>query len=348
MRKRMVRLASSDHRRINIGRLSSLSLMILPLLVSLAIGAVALWTLYMRVDNGTWPAWTGFDTYTLKEGQHPAKTLWDLLELLIIPVVLAVGAYLLNRSERRNEQKISDDRLAEAALQNYLDKMTELLLSHGLRESAPDAEVRHVARSRTLSILRTLDPGRKLASFRFLFEAELIESDQPVVSLQQADLRKINLDFIKLERVNLCSADLTEASLVGTVLNEAYLHGATLFAANLQWAELKRADLRYAIMNRTNLIAADLTGAFLTKTLLGYADLRNAKLCDAELIGANLGNAKLENADLSGAQLKGAFLLKSKLADADISGADFTDATVTTRQLNSASNSALRFGKEKR
>ncbi len=35
------------------------------------------------------------------------KTLWDWLQLLIIPVVLAVGGYLFNLTVSRNEQKNS-------------------------------------------------------------------------------------------------------------------------------------------------------------------------------------------------------------------------------------------------
>jgi len=43
---------------------------------------------------------TGFET----------KTLWDWMELLIIPLVLAGGALLLNRSGRNLERHIAADR----------------------------------------------------------------------------------------------------------------------------------------------------------------------------------------------------------------------------------------------
>src|SRR2546430_17242879 len=67
------------------------------------------------------------------------KTLWDWLQLLIIPVVLAVGGYLFNYTTSRNERNAADkrnqterelglDNQREAALQTYLDKMSELLL----------------------------------------------------------------------------------------------------------------------------------------------------------------------------------------------------------------------------
>src|SRR5215472_12647663 len=72
------------------------------------------------------------------------KTLYDWLQLLIIPAVLAVGGYLFNFTTSRNEQKatqlrdqteldIAIDNQREAALQAYIDSMSELLLEKKLR-----------------------------------------------------------------------------------------------------------------------------------------------------------------------------------------------------------------------
>src|SRR5215211_3895647 len=66
---------------------------------------------------------TGFET----------KTLWEWMELLIIPLVLGIGAFYLNRSERAVEREIAEDRQRETALQAYFDRMAELLLKENLR-----------------------------------------------------------------------------------------------------------------------------------------------------------------------------------------------------------------------
>src|SRR5579864_1129885 len=55
--------------------------------------------------------WTGFTSATgptLKpnEQYRPAKTLWDWLQLLIVPLVLAIAALLFNLATTRTEQKI--------------------------------------------------------------------------------------------------------------------------------------------------------------------------------------------------------------------------------------------------
>src|SRR5438270_4868709 len=67
------------------------------------------------------------------------KTLWEWLQLLIIPVVLAAGGYLFTFTTSRNERQAADrhnqtereiaqDNLHGAALQDYINQMSELLL----------------------------------------------------------------------------------------------------------------------------------------------------------------------------------------------------------------------------
>lgn len=124
------------------------------------------------------------------------KTIWDWLELLIIPVVLAVGGYVFNRADKqaelerseqqaraeqeraeqqaRVERELAQDAQRETALQSYFDRMAELLLTQGLLASQPKDPVRDVARAHTLATLRKLDAIRKGSVIRFLAEAGLI------------------------------------------------------------------------------------------------------------------------------------------------------------------------------
>ena len=90
--------------------------------------------------------WTGLET----------KSAWDRLELLGIPLVLGAGAFWFNNQTRKSEQELAQHRVREEALQGYLDRMQELILEKGLRRSEKDAEIRDVARARTLTVLRSL------------------------------------------------------------------------------------------------------------------------------------------------------------------------------------------------
>jgi uncharacterized protein YjbI with pentapeptide repeats len=183
------------------------------------------------------------------------KTLWDWMELLIIPSVLSVGAFLFNRSERRSEQSIAKDQQREEALQMYLDKMTQLLIDKHLRLYK---EVKQVGRSRTLTALRQLDGDRKRDVIQFLDEAELIQTDQPVISLRLADLRGSNLSGAGLKWVNFRKVDLSGA-------------------------DLREANLKAAMLSDSKLVDADLRGADLMGVDLGGADLTGAKVSDKQL-----------------------------------------------------------------
>jgi hypothetical protein len=135
---------------------------------------VALTVLIVLLAKGSASlGWTGFR----------GKTLWDLLQLLIVPLVL-VGIGLLfemQQAERENqraqaEQELAEQRAQDEALQAYLDQMGTLLLTEGLRESKEGSEERTLARARTITVLGRLDPKRKTAVMQFLVEAKLVQS----------------------------------------------------------------------------------------------------------------------------------------------------------------------------
>jgi uncharacterized protein YjbI with pentapeptide repeats len=280
--------------------------------------------------TGSWYfSWTGLADYTKPPGvTDRGKTLWDWLELLIIPAVLAGGAMWFSRAEREAEREIASDRLREAALQGYLDKMTELLLEKDLRTSEADDEARAVARARTLTVLRQLDGERRATLLRFLYEAKLINKDDTVVDLHMADL----------SQADLIMDNLSEANLSWTSLREAYLIEANLSKANLSEADLSKANLIGADLSGANLVRAGLCGANLIR-----ADLSEANLRGANLSGANLDRAKLSKADLIEANLIEAYLSGADLSGADLSEADLSGANLSGAELNGADLSKITY-----
>ena len=79
--------------------------------------------------------WTGFGDYTTPSGEYMrGKTLWDWMELFLIPILLSIGVFLLNRSDRelerrrteeraKLEREIATNRKQAAALPACLDRM---------------------------------------------------------------------------------------------------------------------------------------------------------------------------------------------------------------------------------
>jgi Pentapeptide repeats (8 copies) len=192
--------------------------------------------------------WTGLDT----------KLAWDWLELLIIPLVLALGAFWFNNQIRKSDQEIAHrdiendrqiaaDRVQEEALHRYLDRMQELILDKGLRKSEEDAEIRNVARARTFAVLRSLDGNRKAKVARFLHESGLITG-------------------------KVVREELGERQVIGAIID--------LSGADLIGADLSHANLFYANLSYTNLSGANLSGS------KGWTNEQLAKA--ASLIGATM------------------------------------------------------------
>jgi len=284
------------------------------------------------------------------------KTFWDWLQLLIIPFALAIIAFSFNRVERKNEQLIASDNQQEAALQAYLDKMSELLLKDGLRESKLNAEVRSIARARTLTVLRRLDANRKVSLLRFLYESGLIDESNRIIDLDGADLHAVDLHDVKLTRAALCGVDLSGADLRTVDLYEADLENANLSNANLSGAYLLDTCMLCADLQEADLRGADLQGAKLERVKLEHADLFKASPSFLEkgiplqerawkertdkskpiyigrggtnLCRANLGAVKLNQANLKKAHMDGA-----DLGEANLREADLREAIFTTRQM---------------
>jgi hypothetical protein len=132
-------------------------------------------------------------------------TLWNWMDLLIIPAVVAIGGYLFTRSENRATREAAEQRAQDEALQAYLDQMGQLLLDKDrpLRESKEGDEVRTLARAWTLTVLTRLDGERKGSVMRFLYESGLIasriEEDEPATNV------------VYLTGANLDNAHLSEA-----------------------------------------------------------------------------------------------------------------------------------------
>ena len=262
------------------------------------------------IFNWDWTGLNGYKTISTATSSPPkitttityqsGKTLWDWLQLLIIPAVLAVAGYVINLSISRGEQaateqrakseqeaaekraeterKIALDNQREESLQSYFDKISELMLHENLQKAELGQAPIMIARARTLTVLQGLDARRKGNVIEFLYESNLL-GDMP---------------FIPLHGVNLNDAILPYARLRGAFFDGAQFHNACL------------------------------TGADLSNTILYANDLSGADLRNADLSGANIAEADLSNANLLGATISIEQLAQVK----SLKGATLPDGTI--------------------
>ena len=234
------------------------------------------------------------------------KTFWDWLQLLVIPLILAVGGFWfsaqqsttsLQSSERQHgsDQAIALEQQHAALLQTYMDNIQDLLLHDNLGKSKSTDDVAILARARTLTAVQGLDPNRKGLLVQFLYEAHLIGFLNKNFKLQPA--------IIALNNAILDSANLQFTFLRGVDFRGAILEDADLENADLAYATLGCIDVGPTVgtsLSQCALLAgANLSEANLSKTTMGATAFIDANFKHANLSDANLS----ESFDLSQEQL---------------------------------------------
>jgi uncharacterized protein YjbI with pentapeptide repeats len=274
--------------------------------------------LIVLIRVGASIGWTGFGTsksttttkifpsgeVTDTTATIPGKTLWDWMDLLLVPIALGVGFWWLNKTEKDTERELAENRQQQATLEAYFDCMTELLLKEGLRESDLNSDLRNIARARTLAVLQKLDAVRKAQVISFLAESYLINEIPAtgagaVIDLSGVNLRGVRIDNVTLAGAKLDNADLREAHLVGISFENALLRYAKLDGADLSWGYFLRTRFHSASLRGANLMKANGTTAYFTG-----ADLRDADLSWSSWGSADLRGAQFESANLQGTDLR--------------------------------------------
>lgn len=216
------------------------------------------------------------------------KSSWEWLELLIIPLFLAIGAFYLESQVERRQERIAQERYEQdlqiatqkakqEVLANYIERMQELLLDGGLRQSEERSEVRSIARAITTIAIKELDYERNILLIDFLQESRLLGKTEE-------ENNESNRTGISL----LAGLDLRNSELTGVNLINADLRGTTLAGADLESADLSGSDLSntsspFANFKFTNFSGANLTGAY-----FGEANLAGAIFIDANLSEVSL------------------------------------------------------------
>jgi uncharacterized protein YjbI with pentapeptide repeats len=271
------------------------------------------------------PAWLGVGERRWRkspdEDVQPAKTLWDFLQLLIVPVLLVVIALSFNASQASRERSRNEETRRDATLDAYLAQMSDLILNGHLLSAERGSAVTQVARAITLAAVRRLDGRRKGEVVRFVSEAGLLdvrvydrstEVPTPLVSLSGADLRDV---------------DLAHATIAPSHVDPRTL------TATYSWQVLLGGDLRGAIFDGASLDVffedgADLQGASFKEASLSSAAFREAHLEGASFEEASLSSSDFHDAHLEAASFKGALVRFASFFEAFLDGVVFDGADI--------------------
>lgn len=256
------------------------------------------------------------ETIRAKNTGFETKTLWDWMELLVIPLVLAIGAFFLEHSEREAERK----RAKEQSEQER--RRTELQSEFERQRTEENAKLE-----------------RQSAEDRAKLEREIATDRQQEAALQAYIDRMADL----LLKENLRTSENEEVRNIARIRTLSLLRGLDgkrkgivvrfLYESGLI-VEKPVIDLAGADLSGAELINANLRGANLSGTYLNKALLWGINLSAANLSHASLTEAKVFNVDLSEANLSQTFLLKVDLTEANLTQADLTGARLSRGRIS--------------
>lgn len=270
------------------------------------------------------------------------KVAWGWLELLVVPLALAGGAFYLEQQAAERDLQLEESREHQAILNNYFSKMQSLIISNTGENIEEGSSEESVARAITAATIKSLDSRRNSLLINFLQEANLASRRRGERDGAKASsiLRRLDIADAELEEVHLGGFNFSGSNLSGAKLSKANLSGA-----DFAWATLDGADLSEAILSdiyllgELEVVRANFwvpAGGFAIKIDEDYDDilyvsLREVDFSNSKMMLIDLGGSSLEEANFQGANLKGAYL-----------GGDFTGATFKGNRL--FGKQALLFG----
>jgi uncharacterized protein YjbI with pentapeptide repeats len=329
---------------------------------------IIFWAIWADIS----PKWTGFGAFDAESEGPRAKTLWDWMELLLVPIVLALAGWWLTKTEKETEQNIANQRqekdhalnleqTRQASLEKYMSTISELILKNALvgpqnKQDDLSKNTKNLVRMWTLVLLRDMNENRKSQMLQFLYESGLINQPESVdltranldlINLWGAYLIGVQLPRVSLKNANLIEATMSDSNLAGSDLTNAELDNAELrdidlssetilTGATFRKTELTRANLSNSILVNCNFSEAILIEAKLIRVVATNAIMNNAKLMEVDFSQSDLSNVKMRGADLRRAKLINVNLLSTDFSEADLRGVDFKGAELGGADLSLA------------
>jgi len=224
------------------------------------------------------PEWTGFGARKKSPEIEPAKTLFDWLKILILPLSLGLLSWLYKEDEKAKEKKKEVNKNKKEAYDSFVDGITNLIKDHGLSSSSPTAETRALALNKLNSALDEVDELIKGQIIQFLYQSNLIDSNPKLI---------------------LLGANFSPVILDGIILVDSEIKGAYF-----QNSSIKEAKLNNACFDSCHFENSDLSNSHVVKTDFSYSNLKGCKLCGMDLTSVNFEGANLSNADLRDSKIK--------------------------------------------
>ena len=306
--------------------------------------------------------WSGFHN----------KQLWNWLELLIIPILLAAGGFFLENQATRKLKLLEDQNSKQESLKEYFKSVQEIIKSSNQKNSSIrgwiekdqtkkydlvnnlNYEDKKLIELFTRLVLTEIDGQQKRQVIKFLYELELIRCSKDdleckkILNLDQVDLTKANLKNLNLESVYLAGVNLKNADLSNTNLELANFKNANLKNTNLKLSRMKNATMSNAFFGTSS---NDMKNSKKWKRVIQINSLyflqedqntqKNCQLINK--ISTNELSKNFKDQDFSQANLEGLDLIDSNFRGADLSGASLNRSNLQNADLSGANLSNIKL-----
>lgn len=230
---------------------------------------------YNAIFPYTSAEWMGFVTYDKNTNEQDVKKLWDWLDLLIIPLSIAIIGWIYKENEKLRDSKKEFENKQNETLDSYFRVISDLIIKSHLLDNKLNSESKIIARTRTIVAIENLNSERKGQVLQFLHESNLINN------------------VIELLGANFKSSEVSGIVLRNTTIKGVYFCDSKFIKSYLDNSDLTSCDF-------TN---TDFSDSSMQNTNLSYTKLINCKLVNIDLTTVNFEGVDLTNADLSNSKI---------------------------------------------
>lgn len=215
------------------------------------------------------------------------KTLWDWLDLLIVPASIGIIGWIYKEYEKsKEERRLKEDKYSDT-LDSYFKVMTDLMLNSKLPKNK---QSRKIARTRTIVALENLDGERKGQIFQFLKETKLLDKiDILGANFSEGDFEGLVFRNQILKGINFKNSNFDNSYLDGSQFVSCDFDSCTFSNSSLIGV-----DFFYSKLNNSSIRNTDITTVKFEGVELNNADLRNTKILSSQLIDIEKYNKNIK------------------------------------------------------
>lgn len=224
------------------------------------------------------PIWTGFYTNI----KYTKKTLWDWMDLIIIPITIIIISYLFKEYEKNKDSKIEEEKFQNQSMESFIDIISDLIIKNDLLKSNVKNDIFTLIETRIKFVLEILDGSRKGQLLQFLLNIGLIKPNSKL-ALNAVNFDNAMLDGIILNNIEIKGVYFRYSSINNSDLSNSNFNGCDFSNANLSNSKVENCDFSYAFFNNACLKNMNLTKVNFEGADLTNANLNNSTICQVQL-----------------------------------------------------------------